>query len=75
MATPNTAGAAIMVREYLEEIALRPSPQGALVKALLIYCSGGDFATLSCWFKYPEVHECGGGDILSETGFNVRIAL
>jgi serine protease AprX len=36
MATPNTAGAAIMVREYLEEIALRPSPQGALVKALLI---------------------------------------
>ena len=36
MAAPNTAGAAIMVREYLEEIALRPSPQGALVKALLI---------------------------------------
>jgi len=36
MATPNAAGAAVMVREYLEEIALRPSPQGALVKALLI---------------------------------------
>jgi len=36
MAAPNTAGAAVMVREYLEEIALRPSPQGALVKALLI---------------------------------------
>ncbi len=36
MATPNTAGAAAMVREYLEEIALRESPQGALVKALLI---------------------------------------
>ena len=36
MAAPNAAGAAVMVREYLEEIALRPSPQGALVKALLI---------------------------------------
>ena len=36
MATPNAAGAAVMVREYLEEIAQRPSPQGALVKALLI---------------------------------------
>ena len=36
MAAPNTAGAAVMVREYLEEIAQRPSPQGALVKALLI---------------------------------------
>ncbi|MDP6234497.1 MAG: S8 family serine peptidase, partial [Candidatus Poseidoniaceae archaeon] len=36
MATPNAAGAALMVREYLEEIAQRPSPQGALVKALLI---------------------------------------
>ncbi len=36
MAAPNAAGAAVMVREYLEEVALRPSPQGALVKALLI---------------------------------------
>ena len=36
MATPNAAGAAAMVREYLEEIAQRPSPQGALVKALLV---------------------------------------
>ena len=36
MAAPNAAGAAVMVREYLEEIAQRPSPQGALVKALLI---------------------------------------
>ena len=36
MATPNAAGAAAMIREYLEEIALRQSPQGALVKALLI---------------------------------------
>lgn len=36
MATPNAAGAAVMVREYLEEIAQRPSPQGALVKALLV---------------------------------------
>ncbi len=36
MATPNAAGAALMVREYLEEIAQRPSPQGALVKALLV---------------------------------------
>ena len=36
MATPNAAGAAVMVREYLEEIAQRPSPQGALIKALLI---------------------------------------
>ena len=27
MATPNTAGAAAMIREYLEEIALRESPQ------------------------------------------------
>ena len=36
MATPNAAGAAAMIREYLEEIALRESPQGALVKALLI---------------------------------------
>ena len=36
MATPNAAGASAMIREYLEEIALRESPQGALVKALLI---------------------------------------
>ena len=36
MATPNAAGAAVMVREYLIEIAQRPSPQGALVKALLV---------------------------------------
>ena len=34
MATPNAAGAAAMIREYLEEIALR-APR-ALVKALLI---------------------------------------
>jgi len=36
MATPNAAGAATLVREYLQEIAQRPSPQGALVKALLV---------------------------------------
>ena len=36
MATPNAAGASVMIRQYLEEIALRQSPQGALVKALLI---------------------------------------
>ncbi len=36
MATPNAAGAAVMIREYLEEVAQRPSPQGALVKALLV---------------------------------------
>ena len=36
MATPNAAGMAVMIREYLEEIAQRPSPQGALVKALLV---------------------------------------
>ena len=36
MATPNAAGAAALVREYLTEIALRPNPQGALVKALLV---------------------------------------
>ena len=36
MATPNAAGAATMIREYLEEIAQRPSPQGALVKALMV---------------------------------------
>ncbi len=36
MATPNAAGAAAMVREYLTEISQRQEPQGALVKALLI---------------------------------------
>ena len=36
MATPNAAGAAAMVREYLTEISQRQQPQGALVKALLI---------------------------------------
>ena len=36
MAAPNAAGAATLVREYLEEIAQRPSPQGALVKSMLI---------------------------------------
>tara|TARA_Y100001980_G_C14556774_1_gene350178 strand:+ start:4815 stop:9353 length:4539 start_codon:yes stop_codon:yes gene_type:complete len=36
MATPNTAGAAALVREYLTEVAQRPSPQGALMKAMLI---------------------------------------
>ena len=36
MATPNAAGAATLIREYLMEIAQRPSPQGALVKALLV---------------------------------------
>lgn len=36
MATPNAAGVATMIREYLEEIAQRPSPQGALVKALMV---------------------------------------
>lgn len=36
MATPNAAGAATLIREYLMEIALRPSPQGALIKALMV---------------------------------------
>jgi uncharacterized protein YfaP (DUF2135 family) len=36
MATPNTAGAAALIREYVKEIAQRPEPQGALVKAMLI---------------------------------------
>ena len=36
MATPNAGGAATLIREYLIEIAQRPSPQGALVKALLV---------------------------------------
>ena len=36
MATPNAAGASALIREYLLEIAQRPSPQGALIKALLV---------------------------------------
>ena len=36
MATPNAAGVATLIREYLTEISFRPEPQGALVKALLI---------------------------------------
>lgn len=36
MATPNAAAVATLVREYLTEVAVRPEPQGALVKALLI---------------------------------------
>ncbi|MAT48325.1 MAG: hypothetical protein CMA27_00665 [Euryarchaeota archaeon] len=36
MATPNAAGAAALVREYLTEVAQRASPQGALMKAILI---------------------------------------
>ncbi len=36
MATPAAAGASAIVREYLMEIAERPDPQGALVKAMLI---------------------------------------
>ena len=36
MATPAAAGAAVLVREYLMEIAGRPAPQAALIKALLI---------------------------------------
>jgi len=36
MATPNAAGAAALVREYLTEVAQRASPQGALTKAMLI---------------------------------------
>jgi uncharacterized membrane protein len=36
MATPAAAGASAIVREYLIEIAERPEPQGALVKAMLI---------------------------------------
>ena len=36
MATPNAAGASVLIREYLLEIAQRPSPQGALIKALLV---------------------------------------
>lgn len=36
MASPNAAGAAALVYEYLTEVAGRPSPQGALIKALLV---------------------------------------
>ena len=36
MATPAAAGASAIVREYLMEVAERPEPQGALVKAMLI---------------------------------------
>ncbi len=36
MATPNAAGSAALIREYIQEIAQRPSPQGALIKALLV---------------------------------------
>ena len=36
MATPNAAGTAALIREYITEIAQRPEPQGALVKALMI---------------------------------------
>jgi uncharacterized membrane protein len=36
MAAPNAAGASILIREYLMEIAGRPAPQGALIKGLLI---------------------------------------
>ncbi len=36
MATPNAAGMAALIREYITEIGLRPEPQGALVKALMI---------------------------------------
>ena len=34
MATPNAAGAAAMVREYLEEIAQRPAPQGGFSQGI-----------------------------------------
>ncbi len=36
MATPAVAGSAVLVREYLMEVAARPAPQAALIKALLI---------------------------------------
>ena len=36
MATPNAAGTAALIREYITEIAQRPEPQGALVKAMMI---------------------------------------
>ena len=34
MATPNAAGTAALIREYITEIAQRPEPQGALVKGV-----------------------------------------
>ncbi|MEE2747606.1 MAG: S8 family serine peptidase [Candidatus Thermoplasmatota archaeon] len=36
MAAPNAAGASVLIREYLMEVAGRPSPQGALIKGMLI---------------------------------------
>ena len=36
MATPNAAGTAALIREYVTEVALRPAPQGSLVKAMMI---------------------------------------
>ncbi|MBN17031.1 MAG: hypothetical protein CMB37_02575 [Euryarchaeota archaeon] len=36
MAAPNAAGASLLIREYLMEVAGRPSPQGALIKGMLI---------------------------------------
>jgi len=36
MAAPNAAGASALIREYLMEVAGRPSPQGALIKSMLI---------------------------------------
>ena len=36
MATPAAAGSAALIREYLMEVANRPAPQGALIKAMLI---------------------------------------
>ena len=61
MATPNAAGAAALIREYLEEIALRESPQGALVKALLIL-GAEDVGSRDI----PNNNE-GGGGLISET--------
>ena len=36
MAAPNAAGASVLIREYLMEVAGRPAPQGALIKGMLI---------------------------------------
>ena len=36
MSTPAAAGASILIREYLMEIAQRPAPQASLIKAMLI---------------------------------------
>ena len=36
MATPAAAGASVLIREYLMEIAERPAPQASLIKAMLI---------------------------------------